>query len=229
MFNFFLRTYFEFNTLNTNPDINVLYTNSIRCLTLAVRYHSTVTSLTLTFEFIVFNTNPDKNVLNTNPIRCLTLAVRYRSTIACTTPTVGFSVFSTYLQTYFHYSVFTNNRNASDVLEETIKQVFLQVSTEFSVMWFVSAASKWHLRGRTVFISVYVQGDSVARSPKLLSIKNYVIEIMTWKWKMKIKKKRCKTGPAHNRCWNWSPFTSKHTWMRFSKFWNTFPKFVWGL
>ena len=69
--------------------------------------------------------------------------------------------------------------------------------------------------------TVMIQGDSVAKGPKLLSIKNYVIEIMTWKWKMKIKKK-CKTGPAHNRCWNWSPFTSKHTWMRFSKFWKTF-------
>ena len=65
--------------------------------------------------------------------------------------------------------------------------------------------------------NMFIQGDSVARGPKLLSIKNYVIEIMTWKWKMKMKK-RCKTGPSHNRCWNWSPFTSKHTWMRFSKF-----------
>jgi len=37
-------------------------------------------------------------------------------------------------------------------------------------------------------------------------------------------RERCKTEPAHNRCWNWSPSTSKHTWMRFSKFWNTFPK-----
>jgi len=37
-------------------------------------------------------------------------------------------------------------------------------------------------------------------------------------------RERCKTGPTHNRCWNWSPFPSKHTWMRFSKFWNTFPK-----
>ena len=78
------------------------------------------------------------------------------------------------------------------------------------------------------YISTVIQSDSVARSPKLLSIKNYVIEIMIWKWKMKMKK-RCKTGPAHNRCWNWSPFTCKHTWMRFSKLWNTFPKFVWGL
>ena len=42
-------------------------------------------------------------------------------------------------------------------------------------------------------------------------------------------RERCKTGPVHNRCWNWSPFTSKRTWMRFSKFWNSFPKFVWGL
>jgi len=68
-----------------------------------------------------------------------------------------------------------------------------------------------------------VQGDSVARGPKLLSIKNYVIEIMTWKFIYRYRERR-KTGPAHNRCWNWSPFTSKHTWMRFSKFWNTFPK-----
>ena len=33
-----------------------------------------------------------------------------------------------------------------------------------------------------------VQSDSVARGPKLFSMKNYVIEIMTWKWKMKMKK-----------------------------------------
>ena len=46
---------------------------------------------------------------------------------------------------------------------------------------------------------------------------------MTWKF-IYTYRKRCKTGPAHNRCWNWSPFTSKHTWMRFFKFWNTFPK-----
>ena len=68
-----------------------------------------------------------------------------------------------------------------------------------------------------------LQEESLARGPKLLSIKNYVIEIMTWKF-IYAYWKRCKTGPAHNRCWNWSPFTSKHTWMRFSKFWNTFPK-----
>jgi len=37
-------------------------------------------------------------------------------------------------------------------------------------------------------------------------------------------RERCKTGPAHNRCWNWFLFTSKHTWMLFSKFCNTFPK-----
>jgi len=51
---------------------------------------------------------------------------------------------------------------------------------------------------------------------------------MTWKF-IYTYQERCKTGPAHNRSWNWSPFTSKHTWMRFSKFWNTFPKLVWGL
>ena len=73
-----------------------------------------------------------------------------------------------------------------------------------------------------------LQGDSVTRGPKLLSIKNCVIEIITWKFTYTYRE-RCKTGPAHNRCWNVSPFTSKHIWMRFSKFWNTFPKFVWGL
>jgi len=72
-------------------------------------------------------------------------------------------------------------------------------------------------------ITLYIQGDSVTKGPKLLSIKNYVIEIITWKF-IYTYRERCKTGPAHNRCWNWSPFTSKHTWMRFSKFWNTFPK-----
>ena len=46
---------------------------------------------------------------------------------------------------------------------------------------------------------------------------------MNWKF-IYTYRERCNTGPAHNRCWNWSPFTSKHTWMRFSKFWNTFPK-----
>jgi len=46
---------------------------------------------------------------------------------------------------------------------------------------------------------------------------------MTWKFIYKYRQ-RYKIGPAHNRCRNWFPFTSKHTWMRFSKFWNTFPK-----
>ena len=30
-----------------------------------------------------------------------------------------------------------------------------------------------------IHICIYIQGDSFARGPKLLSIKNYVIEIMT--------------------------------------------------
>jgi len=68
-----------------------------------------------------------------------------------------------------------------------------------------------------------IQGESLARGPKLLSIKNYVIEIMIWKF-IYTYQERCKTGPAHNQCWNWSPFISKHNWMRFSKFSNTFPK-----
>jgi len=68
-----------------------------------------------------------------------------------------------------------------------------------------------------------LQGESLARGPKLLSIKNYVIEIMTSKF-IYTYRERCKTGPAHNWCWNWSPFTSKHTSIRFSKLWNTSPK-----
>ena len=70
---------------------------------------------------------------------------------------------------------------------------------------------------------LYLQGESLARGPKLLSIKNYFIEIMTWKF-IYTYREQCKTGPAHNWCWNWSPFTSRLTWMRFSKFWNTLPK-----
>jgi len=68
-----------------------------------------------------------------------------------------------------------------------------------------------------------MQGDSVARGHKLLSIKNHVIEIMTWKF-IYTYRERWKTGPTYNPCWNWSPFTSRHTWMCFSEFWNTFPK-----
>jgi len=70
---------------------------------------------------------------------------------------------------------------------------------------------------------IIIQDESLARGPKLLYIKNYVIQIMTWKF-IYTYRERCKTGPAHNRCWNWSPFTSNHTLMRFYKFWNTFPK-----
>ena len=70
---------------------------------------------------------------------------------------------------------------------------------------------------------IHTRGVSLARGPKLLSIKNCVIEIMTWKF-IYTYRERCKTGPAHNQCWNWSPVTSKHTWKRFSKFWNTFPE-----
>jgi hypothetical protein len=35
----------------------------------------------------------------------------------------------------------------------------------------------------------------------------YVIEIMTWKF-IYTYRERCKTGPADNRCWKWSHFTS---------------------
>ena len=44
----------------------------------------------------------------------------------------------------------------------------------------------------------HIQDDSVARDPKLLSIKNYVIEIMTRKF-IYTDREQCKTGPAHNR------------------------------
>jgi len=68
-----------------------------------------------------------------------------------------------------------------------------------------------------------IEGDSLARGPKLLPIKNYVIEVITWKF-IYTYRQRCKTRPAHNWCWNWSPFTSKHTLMLFSEFWNNFTK-----
>jgi hypothetical protein len=45
---------------------------------------------------------------------------------------------------------------------------------------------------------IIIQGDSVTRGPKLLSIKNYVIEIMTWKF-IYTYREWCETGPAHNR------------------------------
>jgi len=35
------------------------------------------------------------------------------------------------------------------------------------------------ISGVLLYIYIYIQGDSVARGPKLLSIKNYVIETMT--------------------------------------------------
>ena len=46
---------------------------------------------------------------------------------------------------------------------------------------------------------------------------------MTWKF-IYTYREWCKLGHAHNRCWIWFPFISKHIWMRFSKFWNTLPK-----
>ena len=98
-------------------------------------------------------------------------------------------------------------------------------SLEINGMYFTEFLSLQHYLTHTQYLCVctHIQGESLARGPKLLSTKNYVIEIMTWKF-IYIYRERCKTGPAHNRCWNWSPFTFKHTWMRFSKFWNTFPK-----
>jgi hypothetical protein len=64
---------------------------------------------------------------------------------------------------------------------------------------------------------IIIQGESLARGPKLLCIQKYIIEIMTWKF-IYTYLEWCKTGP-HNRCWKWSPFTSKHTWMCFSNSW----------
>jgi hypothetical protein len=62
---------------------------------------------------------------------------------------------------------------------------------------------------RTLQVKVLkVQGDSLARGPKLLSIINYVIETITWKF-IYTYRERCKTGPVHKRCWKWSHFTSK--------------------
>jgi len=92
-----------------------------------------------------------------------------------------------------------------------------------AVITVVRATDNGYQHPKRVELSAEVQGKSLARGPKLLSIKNYVIEIMTWKFIYTYRERR-KTGPAHNRCWNWSPFTSKHTWMLFSKFWNSFPK-----
>jgi len=48
-----------------------------------------------------------------------------------------------------------------------------------------------------IYIYIYIQGESLARGPKLLSIKNYVIKIMAWKF-IYTYRERCKTGPAHN-------------------------------
>ena len=79
----------------------------------------------------------------------------------------------------------------------------------------------WASTKKQNYFLIYT-GYSVARGPKLLSIKNYVIEIMNWKF-IYTYRERCKTWPAHNRCWNWFSFTHKHTWMRFSEVWNTFP------
>ena len=84
-------------------------------------------------------------------------------------------------------------------------------------------AQHWLNGLKTVLKYSVIQGESLARGPKIIVYKNYVIEIMTWKF-IYTCRERWKTGPVHNRCWNWSPFTSKDTWMRFSKFWNTFPK-----
>ena len=74
-----------------------------------------------------------------------------------------------------------------------------------------------------IVICIIYTGRVSRYRPKTIVYKNYVIEIMTWKF-IYTYRERCKTGSAHNRCWSWSSFTSKHTWMRFSKFWNTFPK-----
>jgi hypothetical protein len=47
--------------------------------------------------------------------------------------------------------------------------------------------------GECYIKTVDIQGDSIARGPKLLSIKNYIIEIMTWKF-MYIYRQRWETA-----------------------------------
>jgi hypothetical protein len=75
-----------------------------------------------------------------------------------------------------------------------------------------SSQSRLH-RPRNESTVIKIQDDSLAISPKLLPIKHYVIETIAWKF-IYTYRERCKTGPAHNRCWKWSHFTSKHTGMR---------------
>jgi len=85
--------------------------------------------------------------------------------------------------------------------------------------------AKWtnHMTNSDEYYFRSITGWFSRKRPQTIVYKNYVIQIMTWKF-IYIYRQRCKTGPAHNKCWNWSPFTSKHTWMLFSKFWNTFTK-----
>ena len=72
-----------------------------------------------------------------------------------------------------------------------------------------SSITIWLVCSTVTFVSWksggVIQGDSLARSPKLLSIKNYVIEIMARKF-IYTYREWCKTGPAHNRCWKCTPF-----------------------
>ena len=86
---------------------------------------------------------------------------------------------------------------------------------------YCSIAALFYHKFYIVSFRLIIQGNSDASGPKLLYIKlcywdNDLKSYITYR-------ERCKIGPAHNRCWNWSLFTSKHTWMRFSELWNTFP------
>jgi hypothetical protein len=67
--------------------------------------------------------------------------------------------------------------NGLGLLSSTLNIGFKGCRGRFRIVWgselFVSVRHLIHIR-----ISI-LQGDSLARGPKLLSIKNYVIEIMT--------------------------------------------------
>ena len=67
------------------------------------------------------------------------------------------------------------------------------------VNYFLSSKYCILLIGVCMLLFVVLQGESLARGPELLSIKNYVIEIMTSNF-IYTYRERCKTGPAHNRC-----------------------------
>jgi hypothetical protein len=62
----------------------------------------------------------------------------------------------------------------------------------------------------TIWEIIVYTGWFSCKRPQTIVYKNYVNEIMTWKF-IHTYREQCKTGPAHNQWWKWS-FTSKHTW-----------------